>query len=105
MAADTATVIRATPTKQVEKAPKEPNKFKVIFHNDEKTTYDFVIISLVTIFHKTPEQAFDLTQIIHMSGAGIAGIYTKEVAEMKTQETINTARQQGFPLVVTYEEH
>jgi len=84
--------------------PTEPKKYKVIFHNDEKTTFEFVIIALVSIFHKTPEQALDLTQVIHQSGAGIAGIYTKEVAEMKTLETLELASSHGFPLKVTYEE-
>jgi ATP-dependent Clp protease adaptor protein ClpS len=82
-----------------------PNMYKVILHNDDKTTMDFVVHVLMKIFHKKIEDAFVLTQTIHETGIGIAGApYTKEIAEEKTLETIASARANGFPLVATYEE-
>lgn len=82
-----------------------PKMYKVILHNDEKTTVDFVIEVLVTIFHKNARDALMLTHLIHVSGQGIAGSpYTKEIAEEKTLETIDLARKNNFPLVATFEE-
>lgn len=83
---------------------REPKKFKVIFHNDEKTTFDFVILALTQIFHHEVEAAFELTQKIHMMGAAVVGVYPEEIAEMKTLETLALAKEHGFPLKVTFEE-
>lgn len=83
----------------------EPKLYKVLLHNDDKTTFDFVIMVLIKIFHRTFEEAVDLTKDIHINGQGIAGSpYTKEIAEEKTTETLSYARANGFPLVATYEE-
>lgn len=82
-----------------------PKMYKVLLHNDDKTTFDFVITILVTIFHKSVEEAIEITKAIHVAGQGIAGSpYTHEVAEEKTVETISFARANGFPLTASYEE-
>ena len=82
-----------------------PNMYKVIMHNDNTTTVDFVIHVLTRIFHRTIEDAVSLTQTIHETGIGIAGApYTKEIAEEKTLETIASARANGFPLNATVDE-
>lgn len=82
-----------------------PKFYKVILHNDDKTTVEFVIEVLVKIFHKTTHDAMLLTQVIHVAGQGIAGSpYTKEIAEEKTLETIAAARKHNFPLIATFEE-
>lgn len=82
-----------------------PKMYKVILHNDNTTTVDFVIHVLMRIFHKKLEDALALTQTIHETGQGIAGApYTKEIAEEKTLETIAIARANNFPLVATFEE-
>lgn len=82
-----------------------PSMYKVILHNDNTTTVDFVIHVLMRIFHKTIEEAMVLTQTIHENGQGIAGApYTREIAEEKTLETIRLARANNFPLVATFEE-
>ena len=84
---------------------KIPKMYKVILHNDDSTTFDFVIAVLVRIFHRTLEDAIEVTKSIHVSGQGIAGApYTKEIAEEKTLETISLARANGFPLTATFEE-
>lgn len=81
-----------------------PNMYKVILHNDDTTTVDFVIVVLARIFHRTIDDAIALTQTIHDTGQGIAGApYTKEIAEEKTLETIKTARANNFPLSATFE--
>lgn len=83
----------------------EPKLFKVLLHNDDTTTFEFVIMVLVQIFHKTDEEAINITKAIHVQGQGIAGSpYTKEIAEEKTMETIAFSRANGFPLTATFEE-
>jgi ATP-dependent Clp protease adaptor protein ClpS len=82
-----------------------PKMYKVLLHNDDKTTFEFVIHVLMKIFHRTMEEAVEITQAIHVTQVGIAGSpYTKEIAEEKTMETISFARANGFPLTATYEE-
>lgn len=77
----------------------EPKRFMCVLYNDEKTTFDFVIYVLMEIFNKTAEEAISITMQIHNSEYGIAGVYSKEVAETKAEEVINLARSKGFPLV------
>ena len=82
-----------------------PKMYKVILHNDDTTTFDFVIEVLIRIFHKNLHDAFELTKSIHNTGQGIAGApYTREIAEEKTEETISFSRANGFPLTATFEE-
>lgn len=81
----------------------EPRKYKVILHNDNVTTFDFVIKVLQTVFFKPFNQAVELTQQVHQCGAAIVGIYTKEVAEEKVKETMILAKSQGYPLISSYE--
>jgi len=82
-----------------------PSMYKVLLHNDNTTSFDFVIQILVKIFYKSIEEAIEITKSIHVNGHGIAGSpYTREIAEEKTLETIRFSRANGFPLVATYEE-
>lgn len=82
-----------------------PKMYKVILHNDDTTTFEFVIEVLLRIFHRNIEDAIELTKSIHASGYGIAGApYTKEIAEEKVLETINFSRANHYPLVATFEE-
>ena len=82
-----------------------PKFYKVLLHNDDTTTFDFVIAILTKIFHKTVEEAIEITKAIHEQGQGIAGApYTREIAEEKTLETIAFARANNFPLTPTFEE-
>ena len=87
-----------------EQEVKLPNLWRVIFHNDDKTTMDFVIFLLVKVFHKSPEEAMHLTMEIHTEGAAIVGVYTHEIAESKMNICISTSRNAGFPLNVSIEE-
>jgi ATP-dependent Clp protease adaptor protein ClpS len=82
-----------------------PKMYKVLLHNDDTTTMDFVVAVLTQIFHRTAEEAIEITVHIHHNGQGIAGSpYTREIAEEKTLETVSYARANGFPLVATFEE-
>jgi ATP-dependent Clp protease adaptor protein ClpS len=83
----------------------EPKLYKVLLHNDDSTTFDFVIMVLVQIFHRNVEDAIEITKAIHVEGQGIAGSpYTREIAEEKALETLMFSRANGFPLTATFEE-
>ena len=83
---------------------KEPQNYKVILHNDNYTTMDFVVQVLEIIFLKTPSEATQIMLNVHKKGIGICGVYTAEVAETKVAQVSHMARQQGFPLKCSMEE-
>lgn len=82
----------------------EPNRWKVIFLNDDHTPMDFVVSLLTEIFKHTEASARDITLTVHETGAGIAGIYSFEIAEAKAVEATQLARTNGFPLQIKMEE-
>lgn len=82
---------------------KKPRRFKVIFHNDDFTTMEFVVFVLESVFRRSPAEAVQIMLRIHNHGTGIAGVYSREVAETKVETTIGMARSQGHPLMVTME--
>jgi len=82
----------------------EPKLWHVIFHNDDKTTMEFVIFLLMQIFHKSVEESTEIMLTIHTKDAASAGLFTHEVAESKMNVCVNTAREHDFPLRVTIEE-
>ena len=91
----------ATETKRkVEKPP----LFKVLLHNDDYTTVDFVVKILKIVFHKTEEDATRIMLAVHHGGIGIAGVYPYEIAEAKVNRVIELARADGFPLLCTLEQ-
>jgi|TARA_Y100001970_G_C14095429_1_gene782399 ATP-dependent Clp protease adaptor protein ClpS len=79
---------------------KEPEKYDVVFLNDDVTPMEFVIKVLMQIFHKTSDQANKITMHIHEKGKGIVGTYLYEIAEQKGIETTLLAREEGYPLQV-----
>ena len=89
---------------KIKEVVKEPGKYKVIFANDNETPMDFVVLVLISIFRKPPQQAYDIMMSVHEKGRGIAGgPYSKEIAETKAEKTMAFARQNGYPLKVTFE--
>ncbi|MBI3652165.1 MAG: ATP-dependent Clp protease adaptor ClpS [Acidobacteria bacterium] len=83
---------------------KKPPLYKVLLHNDDYTTMDFVLYILFTIFHKSESEAFTIMLKVHHEGVGVAGVYPYEVAETKAEKAIALARQNEFPLLCTVEE-
>lgn len=81
----------------------EPPMYRVLFHNDDYTTMEFVMSVLVTLYHHSEAAAFEIMMHVHKNGVGVAGVYTKEIAETKVAQTLAKARQNEFPLEVTYE--
>ena len=85
-------------------ALKEPSKYRVILHNDDKTTFDFVIHILTEVFHKELNEATEITFRVHDAGAATAGVYTHQIAECKIGEAAALAKANNFPLKLTAEE-
>ena len=80
-----------------------PRMWRVLLHNDDYTTQDFVVWVLETIFNKERGEAFDIMMNVHRTGLGIAGVYTHDVAQTKVRTTRQLAEEHEFPLLVTME--
>ena len=81
----------------------QPRLWRVLLHNDDYTTQDFVVWVLESIFNKPRGEAFAIMLNVHRSGVGLAGVYTHDVAETKLQATRQAAEEHEFPLLVTIE--
>ena len=81
----------------------KPRMWRVLLHNDDYTTQDFVVWVLETIFHKPRGEAFTIMLSVHRSGIGVAGVYTHDVADTKVRATKRVAEEHEFPLLVTME--
>lgn len=77
--------------------------YKVIFHNDNKTTMDFVIMVLMRFFNHDTDSAVKVMMEVHNKGKGVAGIYPLEHAELKKEQTESLARTHKFPLKLSLE--
>jgi len=82
---------------------KKPKKYKVILHNDDYTTMEFVIFILKVVFHKTTAEAESVMLEVHNKGRGVCGIYSYEVAETKSKKVEILAKEQSHPLICTIE--
>ena len=83
---------------------KPPVQFKVLLHNDDYTTMDFVVRVLEAVFHRTADEAIQIMLQVHKTGVGICGVYSYEVAETKVEAVHEMARQNEFPLKASMEE-
>lgn len=81
----------------------EPSMYKVLLHNDDYTTMEFVVEVLVSVFHKSPDNAAIIMLNVHKQGIGVCGIYTYDVAETKVRIVETLAREKEFPLKCTME--
>ncbi len=79
----------------------EPRKYKVIMHNDDVTTMDFVIMVLQDVFFKSFKEAESIMLTIHNEGQAIVGIYTYDIAQSKVLKVKRLAQEQKFPLKLT----
>jgi ATP-dependent Clp protease adaptor protein ClpS len=82
----------------------QPQLYRVLLHNDDYTTMQFVVEVLEAIFHKSPAEAHRIMMHVHTRGHGVCGAYTYDVAETKVAQVHDRARQQGFPLRASIEE-
>ena len=80
-----------------------PRMWRVLLHNDDYTTQEFVVWVLETVFQKPRGEAFSIMMSVHRSGLGVAGIFTHDVAQTKVRKTQQLAEEHEFPLLVTME--
>ena len=83
---------------------KKPPLYKVLLHNDDYTTMEFVVVILQSVFHKSEAAAYRIMMAVHQHGVGVAGVYPYDIAEAKTAKAIDLARENQFPLLCTMEE-
>ncbi len=81
----------------------QPPQYKVILHNDDYTTMEFVVEILMTVFGKPLEKATQTMLNIHHKGNAVCGIYSREIAETKVETVHHLASSRGFPLKSTME--
>jgi ATP-dependent Clp protease adaptor protein ClpS len=83
---------------KIKKKSEEPSKYKVVMLNDDTTPMEWVIDVLKMIFNHSQETAEQITLTIHTEGSAVVGIYTYEIAEQKSVESVTASRERGFPL-------
>jgi len=93
-------VVTETKTRQ---KLQHPPLYKVLLHNDNYTTRDFVVAVLRDVFHRSEAEAVQIMLHVHNHGIGVAGVYTYDVAQTKVRHTEQLAREQEFPLRLSME--
>ncbi|MFH0922096.1 MAG: ATP-dependent Clp protease adapter ClpS [Fibrobacterota bacterium] len=81
----------------------QPPMYLVLLHNDDYTTMDFVVAILEHVFGRSPEEAARIMLNVHNNGVGVAGVYTREIAETKVITVHELARRNEFPLQCSME--
>ena len=87
----------------VKKKVKKPSLYKVLLHNDDYTTMEFVVYVLQSVFGKSAEDATAIMLTVHKEGRGVCGVYTYEIAETKAQKVTDLAKEDDHPLLCTVE--
>jgi ATP-dependent Clp protease adaptor protein ClpS len=80
-----------------------PRMWRVLIHNDDYTTQEFVVWILETVFNLPHAEAFTIMMHVHQTGVGVAGLFTRDIAETKVKATRQLAEQHEYPLLVTIE--
>jgi len=97
---DETEVVQRTKT---EKKVERPKLYKVLLHNDDYTTREFVVWVLQLVFHRGETEAVQIMMHVHNNGVGVAGIYPHDVAGAKVRRVTELAEQNEFPLLTTME--
>jgi len=82
---------------------KKPTMYRVIFHNDDYTTMEFVVFILESVFHKSKAESTKIMLEVHQKGTGVVGIYTHEVATTNIYLVEKLAEDQEYPFRATME--
>lgn len=83
---------------------RKPKLYKVLMHNDDYTTMDFVIEVLTLVFKKSAIEATQIMYDVHRKGIGVAGIYTYDIAKTKLNQAMGMAEKKGFPFKLSMQE-
>jgi ATP-dependent Clp protease adaptor protein ClpS len=90
--------------KQRAKQTERPKRYKVLLHNDDYTTMEFVVWVLQSVFHHDEPSAMEIMLHVHRNGMGVAGVYGREIAEARVSQVESLSRQHEFPLRCSLEE-
>lgn len=82
---------------------RKPRLYKVLLHNDDYTTMEFVVWVLIEYFSKTRTEATQIMLHVHTKGVGVCGVYTYDIAETKVARVMDAAKEHGHPLMCTME--
>jgi ATP-dependent Clp protease adaptor protein ClpS len=88
---------------KTKKKLEKPKLYKVLLHNDDYTTMEFVVAILREVFHHNEVDATRIMLHVHKNGMGVAGVYTFEVAETRVRKTLAMAKEAQYPLMCTME--
>ncbi|MBI3782436.1 MAG: ATP-dependent Clp protease adapter ClpS [Deltaproteobacteria bacterium] len=99
---DTSVVTK--PKTKTERKLQKPKLYKVLLHNDDYTTMEFVVFILISVFHRSESDAVQIMLHVHRKGIGVAGVYTREIAEARVRQVESLARQYEYPLRCSIEE-
>ena len=89
---------------EIRRETKRPMMYKVLLHNDDYTSQEFVVLVLETIFHKSEMEATQIMLAVHHHGVSVVGVYPYEIAETKVGKVLSLARQYDYPLQCTLEQ-
>lgn len=89
---------------RTERKLQKPKQYKVLLHNDDYTTMEFVVFILMAVFHRGETDAVQIMLHVHKNGIGVAGVYTYDVAETRIKQVEALARQHEYPLRCSMEE-
>jgi ATP-dependent Clp protease adaptor protein ClpS len=101
--AEPSTRERTATDARAEAEVQRPRMWKVLLHNDDYTTQEFVVWVLETVFRKPRGEAYAIMMNVHRSGLGLAGVYTYDVAATRVASAKRMAEQHEYPLLVTME--
>jgi len=96
----TGTAVETRPKTQL----KKPRMYKVLLHNDDYTTMEFVVFVLQGIFHHSESEAMQIMLHVHKHGVGVAGVFTREIAETRIAQVEALARKHEYPLRCSMDE-
>ncbi|MDQ3031433.1 MAG: ATP-dependent Clp protease adaptor ClpS [Myxococcota bacterium] len=96
---DTGVVTETRPEKKV----KRPRMYRVLLHNDDYTTREFVVEVLRSVFHLTEAESVRVMLHVHYNGVGVAGVFTREIAETKIAVVERLAKEREYPLRLSME--
>jgi ATP-dependent Clp protease adaptor protein ClpS len=92
------TKVKNKPAGETKTEPRTPSMYKVMLMNDDYTPMDFVVHVLTKFFRKSEIEATEIMLHVHHKGFGVAGVYSKEVAETKVTQVNSYSQKSQFPL-------
>ena len=87
----------------IDRSVDKPRMYHVIFLNDDYTPFDFVQSVLQTIFRHPETAAQMIAKEVHDKGKAVAGTFTHDIAETKSETINHQARESAFPFKTTVE--